>query len=44
VPLTVGIDEVWVWEARGVVFGLIGLAILAVLAFRPAREEALAPA
>jgi hypothetical protein len=44
VPLTVGIEEVWVWEARGVVFGLIGLAILAVLALRPSREEALAPA
>jgi hypothetical protein len=44
VPLTVGIDEVWVWEARGVVFGIIGLAILAVLALRPTREEVLAPA
>ncbi len=44
VPLTVGIDEVWVWEARGVVFGLIGLAILAFLAFRSSPKEALAPA
>jgi uncharacterized protein len=28
VPLTHGLDDVWVWQARAVVFGLIGLVIL----------------
>ena len=39
VPLTHGLNEVWVWEARGVVFALIGLAVLAtVLASRSAER------
>jgi uncharacterized protein len=41
VPLTAGIDPVWVWQARGVIFALIGLAILGVMMVRrPARQAA----
>lgn len=41
VPLTAGIDPVWVWEVRGVVFALIGLAILGlIMVRRPARQPA----
>jgi hypothetical protein len=35
VPLTAGIGVVWVWQARGIVFGLVGLAILASVISRP---------
>ncbi len=31
VPLTAGLDEVWVWQVRGVIFALIGLAILVLV-------------
>jgi uncharacterized protein len=31
-PLTWGLDPVWVWQARGVIFGLIGIAFFIVLA------------
>jgi hypothetical protein len=34
VPLTAGVDETWVWEARGIVFGLIGLAVLGLILTR----------
>jgi hypothetical protein len=37
VPLTRGLDEVWAWEARGIVFGLVGLAILALVLRGPLR-------
>jgi hypothetical protein len=30
VPLTWGLDDAWAWQARAVVFGLIGLAVLVV--------------
>lgn len=39
VPLTAGVDTVWVWQARGVVFALIGIAILWLMTMRgPARD------
>ena len=31
-PLTWGLDPVWVWQARGVIFGLIGIVFFIVLA------------
>jgi len=31
VPFTAGLDEVWVWEARGIVFACVGLAIVALV-------------
>jgi hypothetical protein len=34
VPLTAGVDSAWVWQARGIVFAFIGLAILAVVVGR----------
>jgi hypothetical protein len=43
VPLTWGLDDVWVWQARAVVFGLIGLAVL-VLAHRPVAIRTPQPA
>jgi hypothetical protein len=43
VPLTWGIDDVWVWQARAVVFGLMGIAIL-VLARRSMPDHVPAPA
>jgi membrane protease YdiL (CAAX protease family) len=39
VPLTWGIDSVWVWETRGIVFALLGLAILAWTIRRPIAER-----
>jgi hypothetical protein len=40
VPLTAGVDIVWVWEARGVIFGLIGLTILGLIIVRaPATAD-----
>jgi membrane protease YdiL (CAAX protease family) len=41
VPLTAGLGEIWVWEARGIVFALIGLALLM---FMRARQPAIQPA
>jgi hypothetical protein len=35
VPLTSGLDAVWVWEARGIIFALLGLAILLLVSRRP---------
>jgi hypothetical protein len=35
VPLTSGLDAVWVWESRGIIFALLGLAILLVVSRRP---------
>jgi hypothetical protein len=31
-PLTWGLDPVWVWQTRGIVFALIGAVFLVVLA------------
>jgi membrane protease YdiL (CAAX protease family) len=39
VPLTAGLDKVWVWEARGIVFGVIGLVVLAIVIGRPSRTS-----
>lgn len=39
VPLTAGLDEVWVWEARGIVFAVIGLAILVLVGRRGLAGE-----
>jgi hypothetical protein len=41
VPLTAGVDPAWVWQARGIVFVLIGLAILAVIVRRPTQPHPL---
>ena len=40
VPLTAGLDKVWVWEARGIVFALIGIAVLGRIALRPMAARA----
>jgi hypothetical protein len=34
VPLTAGLTKVWVWEARGIIFGAIGLVVLAIVVRR----------
>jgi uncharacterized membrane protein (GlpM family) len=38
-PLTGGLDEVWVWQARGIIFALIGIAILLIVGRRPVPSE-----
>ena len=43
VPLTAGLDKVWVWEARGIVFALIGVTILGLIALRPTAARADVP-
>jgi membrane protease YdiL (CAAX protease family) len=40
VPLTAGLAEVWVWQARGIIFALIGVAIPVIMGRRPMPQEA----
>ncbi len=39
VPLRWGLDDVWEWEVRGIMIGLIGLLILIVVSRRPLRPD-----
>jgi membrane protease YdiL (CAAX protease family) len=40
VPLTAGLDAAWAWQTRGVVFGLIGLAIAGLILVRGTTRTA----